>query len=84
MSTRCYLDLVDMTDAAERTGGHVDATDLYLTDEAFLYRVAGLITRGTDAIVEIEDCYWLDVVEVPIGDFRARRLRVVTPSNVHA
>jgi hypothetical protein len=53
---------------------------MYLTDEVFLYRVAGWTVRGTDDVVELEDCYRLDVVEVPVRNVRARRLRVVTPS----
>jgi hypothetical protein len=48
---------------------------VYLTDEVFLYRVV----RVADGVVEVEDCYRLDVVQVPIGDFQRRRLRVVTP-----
>jgi hypothetical protein len=31
-------------------------------------------------LVELEDCYRLDVVEVPVSDLRAGRLRVVTPA----
>jgi hypothetical protein len=42
--------------------------------------VTGFGVRGGDDIVELEDCYWLDVVEVPASDLRARRLRVVTPA----
>ena len=53
---------------------------MYLTDGVFLYRVTGLVAGGADEIVEIEDCYWLDVVQVPIGDLRGRQLRLVTPS----
>ena len=30
-------------------------------------------------MAEVEDCYGLDVVRVPMGDLLARRLRVVTP-----
>jgi hypothetical protein len=31
-------------------------------------------------MVELEDCYWLDVVEVPVSDLRARALRIVAPA----
>jgi hypothetical protein len=31
-------------------------------------------------MADLEDCYWLDVVRVPVSDMRARRLRVVTPA----
>jgi hypothetical protein len=49
---------------------------VYLTDEIFLYRVV----RVVDGLVEVEDCYRLDVVRVPVRDLRRRRLRVVTPT----
>ncbi len=53
---------------------------MYLTDEVFLYRVAGLVGSGADEAVELEDCYGLDVVKVSAADLRARWLRVVTPA----
>jgi hypothetical protein len=56
-----------------RTHDPIDAADVYLTDEVFLYRVAG-VGAGT---VELEDCYRLDLVRVPLLDVRARGLRVV-------
>lgn len=64
--------------------GQVDGGDVYLTDEVFLYRVVGVLKRGTDEIVEIEDCYRLDVVHIPTTELRARRLRVVTPLSADA
>jgi hypothetical protein len=60
--------------------GQVDGVSLYLTNEVFLYRVAGVADDGTGELVEIEDCYSLDVVLVSIADLRARGLRVVTPA----
>ena len=62
-------------------GRRSEETGAYLTDGTFLYRVVGSIAGGADQVVEIEDCYALDVVQVPIGELRTRRLRVVTPSN---
>jgi hypothetical protein len=56
----------------------------YLTDEVFLFRVARIVGSGVREMVELEDCYWLDVVRVPLRDLRARRLRVVTPAHVEA
>jgi hypothetical protein len=53
---------------------------VYLTNEVFLYRVVGLAASETDEIVELEDCYGLDVVRVPVTDLDARRFRVVTPA----
>lgn len=58
----------------------VDGPGAYLTDEVFLYRITNVVMCGLGEIVELEDCYALDVVEVPISDVRARRLRVVTPA----
>ena len=62
--------------------GHNDEAGVYLTDDVFLYRVLGLVTSGGDEMVELEDCYWLDVVAVPVRELRARRLRVVMPAPV--
>ena len=67
-----------------RADGQVRGGDTYLTDEVFLYRVVGVLKRGTDEIVEIEDCYRLDVVPVSSTELRARRLRVVTPPTANA
>ncbi len=52
---------------------------MYLTNEVFLYRVLDVVASGAGDMVELEDCYWLDVVRVPVDDLLARRLRVVTP-----
>ena len=51
---------------------------IYLTDEVFLYRVAG----EADDVLELEDCYRLDVVQVQAQELEARGLRVVTPMPV--
>jgi hypothetical protein len=51
----------------------------YLTDEVFLYRVVGTVPDGIDELVELEDCYLLDVVRVRLAELHARRLRLVTP-----
>jgi hypothetical protein len=52
----------------------------YLTDGVFLYRLVGPIAAVADELVEIEDCYSLDVVRVPLRDIHARKLRVVLPA----
>ena len=57
-----------------------DAAAVYLTNEVFLYRLVGLAGRGADEVVELEDCYGLDIVTVSAMDCRARPLRVVTPA----
>jgi len=51
---------------------------MYLTDEVFLYRVVAASATGDT--VELEDCYALEVMTVPLTRLRASRLRVVTPA----
>jgi hypothetical protein len=58
----------------------VDQRGSYLTNGVFLYRVVGHAMSAAAEIVELEDCYGLDVVCVPAEDLRARGLRVVTPA----
>ena len=53
---------------------------MYLTNGVFLYRVVGVVAGGAEEIVDLEDCYRMDVGRIPISDLRARGLRVVTPS----
>jgi hypothetical protein len=57
--------------------GDTDGVGVYLTDEVFLWRVVGFLQSGEDQLVELEDCYWLDVVRVRVSDLHARPLRVV-------
>lgn len=56
----------------------------YLTDDVFLYRVVDVLMTGAGEMAELEDCYGLDVVCVPVSSLRARRLRVVTPTGFTA
>jgi len=58
--------------------GDPDAAGLYVTNEVFLYRVVGIAASDTGDMVELEDCYSLDVVRIPISQLHSRRLRVVT------
>jgi len=62
---------------------HIDGANVYLTNEVFLYRLVRFGTSEEGELVELEDCYGLDVVRVPVADLNARQLRVVTPSPVH-
>jgi len=55
------------------------AVDVYLTDEIFLYRIVGAVAGELSDIIELEDCYSLNVARVPLRALRERRLRVVTP-----
>ncbi|MGZ4232539.1 MAG: hypothetical protein ACXVUE_05165 [Solirubrobacteraceae bacterium] len=64
------------------SAAEIHEAGVYLTDEVFLYRVLALVPSEGDPLVELEDCYGLDVVRVPIADVNARRLRVVTPMSV--
>ena len=68
--------------AAARSDAKLGA--IYLTDDTFLYRVVGAVAGDEDEIVELEDCYGLDVVEVPLAGLRARGLRVVIPAPAEA
>jgi hypothetical protein len=68
----------DSTDDAGNSiplGGEV----MYLTDEVFLFRLVHGLEGADDEGVDLEDCYGLDVVRVPLREMRRRRLRLVTP-----
>jgi len=62
------------------TATNADYVGKYLTDEVFLYRVVDVLATGAGEMAELEDCYWLDIVRVPVSDVLERRLRVVTPT----
>jgi hypothetical protein len=47
---------------------------MYLTDGVFLYRVVDVVATDSGELADIEDCYWLDVVRVPMYEVIARRL----------
>lgn len=72
----------DVSQAAGAVASDVDVAGVYLTDEIFLYRLVGSLANAVDEVVELEDCYGLDVVSVPVSHLRSRRLRVVTPGAV--
>jgi hypothetical protein len=38
-----------------------------------------VVVTESGEMADIEDCYWLDIVRIPIGDLLARRLRIVAP-----
>jgi hypothetical protein len=63
---------------ADVASGDPAGAGLYLTNEVFLYRVVGIAPSETGEMVELEDCYSLDVARVPIDEIHARRLRVVS------
>jgi hypothetical protein len=66
--------------AAASVEERTEERSLYLTDGDSLYRFLGAAPGGLGEMVELEDCMSLVVTVVPIGDLRARRLRVVTPA----
>jgi len=66
--------------AGQGVAVRVAEVGVYLTDGVFLYRVDDLLVTGAGEMVDLEDCYRLDVVRVPVNDLRARRLQVVTPT----
>jgi len=53
---------------------------VYLTNGVFLYRVVDVVLTESGEMAEIEDCYWLDIVRIPMCDLLASELRVVTPA----
>jgi len=57
----------------------VDTPGVYLTDEVFLYRVVSRVGSGEDEMLELEDCYGLDIVRVRAADLGVRALRAVMP-----
>jgi len=58
----------------------IDGAGVYLTNEVFLYRVVRFVVSAVGEMVELEDCFGLDVVRVPLAELHSRRLRVVTPA----
>lgn len=62
--------------------GQIGEVGVYLTDGVFLYRVVRVVAGAAGEMVELEDCFLLDIVRVPLGEVRARRLRVITPAGV--
>jgi len=53
---------------------------MYLTDGIFLFRVVDRLVTEAGHVADLEDCYGLDVVRVPVHELQERWLRVVTPA----
>jgi hypothetical protein len=70
----------DAPGPAGAVAGRVDRPGVYVTNEVFLYRVVGLTGEACE-VVEVEDCYRLDIVRVPARELRARGLRLATPGS---
>lgn len=71
---------VDHRSAVTAAATRADLTGTYLTNGVFLYRVIDVVISESCEMAELEDCYGLDVVRVPMRDLLARRLRTVTPA----
>lgn len=65
---------------AQPVAEKLDGAGVYLTNEVFLYRVVRFVVTAVGGMVELEDCFGLDVVRVPLAELRSRGLRVVTPA----
>jgi hypothetical protein len=68
---------------AQPVADDLGGTGAYLTNEIFLYRIVSVVATAVGEMVDLEDCFGLDVVRVPLEDLRSRGLRVVTPARVH-
>jgi hypothetical protein len=52
--------------------GRPSRPDRYLTDGVELYRLLGAVARGACELIGMENCRSLEIVLVPIAEFRAR------------
>lgn len=74
------LHAADSRTVASASAVHVDQGTVYLTNEVFVYRIVDRVVTGAGEMVDVEDCYRLDVVRVAASDLASRHLRVVMPS----
>lgn len=65
---------------ANTIADHAGQTGCYLTDGVNLYRCLGAIANRMGEMVGLEDCRSLEVMLLPAGELRARRLRAVNPA----
>ncbi len=63
--------------APDENLGGASQRGAYLTDGVFLYRVVDPVAGRGEETVELEDCYDLGIVRVPVAELRRRNLRVV-------
>ena len=85
MPTSHYADTRRTADGSAPYAGPARETragDVYVTDGVFLYRIVRVVAGAAADMVELEDCFLLDIVRIPLADLRARRLRVITPAGV--
>jgi len=75
-----HAGIADRPRSADAVLAPRDDEGLYLTDEAFLFRVVGVVDTDAGEMVELEDCFGLDVVQIPLTDHRLLGLRVVMPA----
>ncbi|HEX8975456.1 MAG TPA: hypothetical protein VF781_02995 [Solirubrobacteraceae bacterium] len=60
---------------------HAGRPSRYLTDGRNLYRYLGAMTSGMGLLIGFEDCRSLEVMLLPLGELRVRRLRAVIPAD---
>ena len=72
--------VTDSLRSADAVLAPFDDVSLYLTDEAFLFRVVGVADTDAGEMVELEDCFGLEVVRVPFTETRLLGMRVVMPT----
>lgn len=82
MPTSHRPDTCRPADRPAPSAGAAGQADLYLTDEIFLYRVVRVVAGAAGEMVDLEDCFLLDVVRVPLAAVRARGLRVITAARL--
>jgi len=72
-----------MSDRPESTvTSRPEPADRYLTDGDKLYRVIDAFRNSSGAVVGLEDCRSLEVILIPIKEFRALPLRPVSPATL--
>lgn len=79
MSTLARLGIDVARDARDPRAVADEDCGRYLTDGVNLYRFLGAMASGMGEMVGLENCRSLDVMLVPIGELRARRMRTVVP-----
>ena len=72
--------IADVRAPSSAAAKHVCRVGAYLTDGVFLYRLVDVLATQAGEMAEVEDCYGLDIVTVPVRALLERQLRVVAPA----
>jgi hypothetical protein len=70
----------DRRAAVTAAAADMDQVGVYLTNGVFLYRVVDIVVTESGQMADIEDCYGLDIVRMPMRAVLAGRLRLVKPA----